>query len=40
MKNLAKDLLIMMLTGITLPASVYAAPVDTQQHIIAMRREL
>lgn len=37
MKNLAKDLLIIMLTGIALPASVYAAPVDTQQHIIAQK---
>ena len=39
MKNLAKDLLIMMLTGITLPASVYAAPVDTQQQIIAQKEQ-
>ena len=39
MKNLAKDLLIMMLTGITLPAFVYAAPVDTQQHIIAQKEQ-
>ena len=39
MKNLAKDLLIMMLTGITLPASVYAAQLDTQQQIIAQKEQ-
>ena len=39
MKNLAKDLLIMMLTGITFPASVYAAQLDTQQQIIAQKEQ-
>ena len=39
MKNLAKDLLIIMLTGITLPASVYAAQLDTQQQIIAQKEQ-